>query len=211
MSSTRMELSGPLAVFVVVLVLVALGFCFWRHSVRTPHHSATSTPHDDDVFSAAVSQTQRRARPSLRRARAVGIELACDRGGHLAEVIEQHISPRHNPTPRTAHIARGNQQSSMFSSAISRDTLREWVAGTLRAPSRIVGDADNTRRVLFYREWDCIVGSTGGDSGAMTSVVKVVVHMSAAAGGQPHVITAYPCQGVRRCHRDILLDDSEGN
>ena len=205
-----MELSGPLAVLTGVLVALLY---LWLRSVRTPHHNsrAITNPHEHDVYSAAVSQTQRRTRPSLRRARAVGIELACDRGGNLADVIEHHISPRHarsNPTPRAD---TRNQQSSMFSSAVSRENLREWVAGTLRAPSRIVGDADNTRRVIFYREWDCIVGTTGGDSKAMTSVVKVVAHMSASAGGQPYVITAYPCQYRGYWHRDILLDDSEGN
>ena len=187
-----------------VLVCVVFVYTASQSCCRGPRVRGAS-PRPRDAFSSVVAERRVAAvdrRPTLRRVRAVGVELARGRALHAA--LHSHVLPRH-ASPGAA--ALGDARSTFVD--VPHATLAHWVRGTLRAPDRVAGDAADSRRVCFYRDWGNAVVGEG-----QLSVVKVVVHMHAAsgAGSRPRVVTAYPTRALQG-RRDVVLseaDDDDG-
>lgn len=180
------------AVAVVACALLAL------RRVQAP---ARRTRAASDAFASVVAARAGAVRPTLRRARAVGAELARDIGGALSKIVRGHVTPRHGN--RGVGGTRGDDEPSACGSAflaVPHATLVHWVARTLRAPDHVAGDAADARRVCFYLD----VGSTVGEG--QLSVVKVVAHIHAEGrpGARPRVVTAFPCR-LTRGRRDVAL------
>lgn len=175
-----------------------------------PHSLSRSSSDESEAALTALSETYSRRRPSLRRARAVGVELAVNRGGVLKDVMRLHVEQRHGniiPATRASPSPIRTDARSTFMCTHDRAALLNWVCGTLSHPDRIAGDAGDVRRVAFYRDWGCPVGVIGATA-AETSVVKVVTHISvvAGAGSRPRLVTAYPCRAGASA-KDVGLDD----
>jgi hypothetical protein len=200
-------LSYLFSAFLVGVFLIAR-----RRRVRSATESCSRI--DDDAFYRQVVATHALpARPTLQRAAAVGVELARNCGGYIDIVLTQHITPRHGVKSVTAHDKipqpPPTTSQSQFIANPPGGSLRIWISGTLRSPDAIRGDADDVRRVAFYRDWGCTVGFTGR-ARTKTTVVKVIVQVSAVSGvgSRPRVITAYPCE-LSRSSRDPPLPQKQ--
>lgn len=204
--------AGAAAILILLLSWLARP-CVSRSSGQpaAPPSALDEPVASGDELDAGVSARRggdARRRPLLRRARAVGAELAIDRGGVLPGLLRLHVEQRHGPG-KAPPVNAASRAESTFLPSCDRVTVLTWICGTLSRPDRVVGDADDARRVFFYRDWGRPVGVVGA-SGAVSSVIKVVAHMSAVGGlgSRPRVVTAFPCRaGPHR--RDVaLLDDT---